>query len=299
MKRLTFLLAAVSQIPMAGVALAQADEASAQAAGTADGEILVTARRREEKLIDVPVSITALSSDALERKQIVDAVDLGQNVPSLSVTTAGALRSYVVYSIRGQRTNETQILTDPPVGLYFAEVNQPRTYGLGASYYDLGSIQVFKGVQGTLFGRNMTGGAVLIEPAHPTDKFEGNIKAGIGNYSQRTLEGMLNIPLGDIGALRVAGRINRRDGYIIDLSNGRDYNDDHTDAFRVSLRLNPAEGIENLTIFDYTKLNEHGTAYVGDFYKVGGATGTYGLINSVFAGAFGGTPNTPGKYRSE
>lgn len=299
MKRMFILLAAASQLAVSGAAMAQEATAEAQtgdvsAESQSNGEIIVTARRREERLVDVPVSITALSGDTLREQQIFEAADISQVVPSLNVTLAGANRSSVAYSIRGQRTQETQILTDPPVGLYFAEVNQPRTFGLAASFFDLGGIQVFKGVQGTLFGRNMTGGAVLVEPAHPSDEFEGRIIAGIGNYEQRTLEAMLNLPLGDIGALRVAGRINRRDGFIIDQTNGRDYNNDHTDAFRVSLRLNPFEGVENLTIFDYIKVDENGSGLNGDFYRLGGATGAYSLINAAYAGAFGGTPNTPG-----
>ncbi|MEP7348640.1 MAG: TonB-dependent receptor [Sphingorhabdus sp.] len=290
-----WLLAFASFSTLAAVqpAFAQ-DTAPVAEDAAADGEIIVTARRRDERLQDVPISVTALSGEALESKQITDAVSLGQNVPSLSITNAGALKSTVAFSIRGQRTQETQILTDPPVGLYFAEVNQPRTLGLAASFYDLQSIQVLKGVQGTLFGRNMTGGAVLVEPAHPTDRFEGRFKAGIGNYDMRELEGMVNVPLGDFAAIRVAGRLNRRDGYVIDQSNGRDYMDDHSDALRVSLKLTPGSGFENLTILDYIKTDEHGVGIVGDFYKVGGATGAFGLINAAWAGAFGGTPNTPG-----
>ena len=289
-----WLLAFASMTTIVSAQSAYAQNASPAASNVAEGDIIVTARKREERLQDVPISITALSGDALARKQVTDALSLGASVPSLSMTSAGALKSTVAFSIRGQRTQETQILTDPPVGLYFAEVNQPRTLGLAASFYDLQSIQVLKGVQGTLFGRNLTGGAVLIEPAHPSDKFEASGKAGFGNYNAREFEGMVNVTLGDIGALRVAGRINRRDGFIIDQSNGRDYMDDHSDALRVSLKLTPAPGFENLTIFDYIKTNEHGAGIVGDYYQNTGAVGAYGLINAAYAGAFGGTPNAPG-----
>lgn len=291
MKTKLLLLAAVSQLSFAGNAFAQ--DAQAEAASTDNQAIVVTARRRDETLTEVPISISALSGETLAARGITDGASLSQNVPSLNLTSGGALKSTVAFSIRGQRTNETQILTDPPVGLYFAEVNQPRTVGLTASFYDLQNIQVLKGVQGTLFGRNMTGGAVLIEPAHPTDKFEGRVKAGYGNYNAWNVEGMLNLPLGDTAALRFAGRINRRDGYVRDLATGRDYMDEHSDAFRVSLKLTPGT-IENLTIFDYLQTDENGTAIVGDFYKISAATGAYSLINAAWAGAFGGTPNTPG-----
>jgi iron complex outermembrane recepter protein len=293
-KHLMLAFASAATIAMAQSASAQTAPASDSAATADSPGIIVTARRRDEKLVDVPISITALSQETLATRQITDAVSLSQNVPSLSLTVTGATKSNVAFSIRGQRTNETQILTDPPVGLYFAEVNQPRTIGLTASFFDLQNIQVFKGVQGTLFGRNMTGGAVLIEPAHPTDKFEASLSGGFGNYSQRNLEGMINIPLGEAAALRIAGRVNRRDGFIVDQNNGRDYMDDHSDAVRVSLKLNPASNFENLTILDYIKTNEHGVGIIADFYKISGATGLYGLINSVYAGAFGGTPNAPG-----
>jgi iron complex outermembrane receptor protein len=291
MRNKILLLIAVSQISFVGTAFAQG--APADGVVAEDEAIVVTARRRDETLTEVPISVSALSAEALEDRGITDGASLSQNVPSLNLTSAGALKSTVAFSIRGQRTQETQILTDPPVGLYFAEVNQPRTIGLTASFYDLQNIQVLKGVQGTLFGRNMTGGAVLVEPSHPTDEFQARIKAGFGNYNARNVEGMINLPLGEMAALRVAGRVNRRDGYVTDLATGRDYMDDHSDAFRVSLKLTPGT-VENLTIFDYLQTDEHGVAIVGDFYKVGGATGAFSLINAAWAGAFGGTANTAG-----
>lgn len=275
--------------------------ASAQAAGDTPveaeeagaGEIIVTARRRAEDIQDVPVSVTAFSQDTLTSKGILNAYDLGTAVPSLGVTTAGS-RSNAQYSLRGQRTNETQILTDPPVGLYFAEVNQPRTIGFGTAFYDLANIQVLKGVQGTLFGRNNTGGAILVEPARPAKDFGASVTGQLGNYNLRDIEGMINFPLGDVAAFRIAGKYRKRDGFIIDQSNGRDYSNENYHTFRASLLLEPSDGFSNLTIFDYLNSDDHSTGVIGDFSKAAGALGTYGLINAVYAGAFGGTPNTPG-----
>lgn len=260
---------------------------------TDDGVIVVTARRRAEDIQDVPVSVTAFSQDTLTTKGIVNAYDLGAAVPSLGVTTAGS-RSNAQYSLRGQRTNETQILTDPPVGLYFAEVNQPRTIGFGTAFYDLANIQVLKGVQGTLFGRNNTGGAILVEPARPTRDFGASVTGQLGNYNLRDIEGMINLPLGDVAAFRIAGKYRKRDGFIIDQSNGRDYSNENYHTFRASLLLDPTDSVSNLTIFDYLNSDDHSTGVIGDFSVAAGALGAYGLINAAYAGAFGGTPNTPG-----
>lgn len=281
------------------IAQAEADQATqaapAEAAATDRSEIIVTARRRAETLQDVPISVSAFDDAKLQQQGIATVTDLGNRVPSLSVTTAGGFRSQLAFAIRGQRTNETQLLTDPPVGLYFAEVNQPRTAGFGWAMYDLQDVQVLKGVQGTLFGRNMTGGAVLIEPAHPTMDFDASFKGQIGDYSLRSLEGMINVPVMENLALRVAGKIYRRDGYITDISNGRDYSNDHYDSGRASLLYDDGT-FSNLLIGDYIRSKNHSTGLIGDFSQNTGALGAYSLINAAYNGAFGPSriiPNDP------
>ena len=269
-------------------------EAAAENSDTASGdEITVTARRREERLQDVPVSVSAFNQESLTAKGIGDVVDLGSKVPGLTITTAGGTRTALAFAIRGQRTNETQILTDPPVGLYFAEVNQPRTSGFGWAMYDLDSVQVLKGVQGTLFGRNMTGGAVLIDPARPRNEFQANIKAQYGSLDLKDLEGMVNVPLSEFAALRVAGKVHRRDGFMTDISNGKKYADEHYDSARASL-LVESGNVSNLLIGDWLRSKNNSSGIVGDYSQNSGSFGTYSLINAVWAGQFGGTPNTPG-----
>lgn len=259
-----FAIAATAQAQDA----AQSNPAAAQpAAATSgggevdNGDIVVTARRREERLQDVPISITAVTGDQLTTRGIRDALDLQYQTPSLTVTSNGASRTSVSYSIRGQRTQEVQLLTDPPVGTYFAEVVMPRTYGFGTAFYDLKDIQVLKGVQGTLFGRNMTGGAVLVEPAHPDmNEFHAEGAGQYGNYNMVDLTGMVNLPVvKDVFAIRVAGKYRDRDGFTTDVSNGRDYDDQHYYAFRVSAELH-LDRFTNYTVFDYMNENEHGSA---------------------------------------
>jgi len=273
MKTYSVLLSAcaISAILPSGGVFAQ--DASPQAAEpVSSGEIIVTARRREESLQDVPIAVTALSGEALQQQGVRSVADL--NVPSLKITSAASLRNVAVIAIRGQRTQESQLLTDPAVGTYFAEVVQPRPYGFGQSLYDLQSVQVLKGVQGTLFGRNVTGGAVLVEPNHPKDVLEGEVRGSIGNFDLREIYGMLNVPLGDKAAFRIAGKKRERDGFSRDVSNGRDYDDQNFKTFRASLLLKPTEDLESLFILDYFKAHEHGTAAFMTALKNNPATDT-------------------------
>ena len=242
-------------------AIAQTDTAPQAADDVSTGDIVVTARRRDEALQDVPISVSALSGDQLARSGVTDVQGLQYRTPSLSITSAQSQRNTVAFSLRGQRTQETQLFTDPPVGTYFAEVVQPRPYGFGNSLFDLQSVQVLKGVQGTLFGRNMTGGAVLVEPQHPRlGEFSGEVRGQYGNYDMRDLFGVVNIPVGDSIAFRLAGKTRERDGWAHDIGSGLDLDNQNYDAFRVSALISPGSGFESLTVFDWYKSNENGTA---------------------------------------
>ncbi|WP_229736324.1 TonB-dependent receptor [Novosphingobium endophyticum] len=221
----------------------------------------MTARRRDEVLQDVPISVSALSGDQLQQAGVTDVQGLQYRTPSLSITSAQSQRNTVAFAIRGQRTQETQLFTDPPVGTYFAEVVQPRPYGFGNTLFDLESVQVLKGVQGTLFGRNMTGGAVLVEPRHPEmGVFSGEIRAQYGNYDMHDITGSVNIPAGDMLAFRLAGKTRERDGWAHDVGSGLDLDNQNYDAFRVSALFEPTPDIQSLTVFDWFKSSENGTA---------------------------------------
>jgi iron complex outermembrane receptor protein len=256
-----FLACAVSLLPCPVMAQAQAIPAAADASDRE--EIIVTARRREESLQDVPISVSAISGKALTAGGVTDALGFQSRVPSLSLTNQGTTRSELGFSIRGQRTQESQLLTDAPVGTYFAEVVQARSTGFANALYDLQSVQVLKGVQGTLFGRNMTGGAVLVEPAKPTQQLAAEVRGQIGNFDLRDIYAMINLPVSDGIALRFAGKMRQREGFTKDVSSGRDYDDQNYDTFRVSLALNPTDAIESVTIVDWMRTREHGTALVG------------------------------------
>ena len=261
MKPRSILPAVASIATLASPTTLLAQDVIATGTGASLEEVIVTARRREEALQDVPISVSALSGAELERAGVTDIQALQYRTPSLAVTATFSQRSVAAFALRGQRTQETQLFTDPPVGTYFAEVVQPRPYGFGNSLYDLESVQVLKGVQGTLFGRNMTGGAVLVEPRHPElGESSAEVRGSYGNHDLLEFYGVANVPLGEQFALRFAGKTHERDGWAREVTTGRDYDNQNYDAARLSLLYEPSETFDSLTVADWYRAREHGTA---------------------------------------
>ncbi|WP_231568181.1 TonB-dependent receptor [Novosphingobium malaysiense] len=240
--------------------------ALAQESATAPGEIIVTARRVEERLQDVPISMTVYNSDQIEKRNIAVASDLALTTPSLSVNTRYGPEK-ATFSLRGFNQDAA---TAPTVGVYFADVVGVRaqggtaggnTVGAGA-FTDLQNVQVLKGPQGTLFGRNTTGGAVLLVPKKPTDLLEGSIEGTVGNYDQRRVQAAINIPLADTFKVRVAVDRNKRDGYMKNLSGvgPSAYNDVDYFYGRLSVVADLTPNLENYSIFHYSRSDTNGYA---------------------------------------
>ena len=254
--------------------------AVAQRAAAPAGDIIVTARRQEERLQDVPIAITAVSGRTIEEQSIVRVQDLSRIAPGFSSAPSARGGSNPAYGIRGMRGATTPtMLVDPAVGVYFAELNLSRGTGTNQSLYDLQSVQVLKGPQGTLFGRNSTGGAVLFEPNRPTDKFEGYVQGTIGNYALRDLEGMINIPINETLALRLSGKSTNRRGYIHDVVNDRYLSGDDARSARAILRWQPSDAITSDFIGTFYKSTPTDTgmkAYL--FLPDSVSSSTYGLV---------------------
>lgn len=234
------------------------DSASEIASGN---DIVVTARRVEERLQDVPISISVLDSNSIANNNITSAKDITTYTPGL-VMQGRYGNDNVAFTIRGfsqeQRTTAT-------VGTYFADVVMPR--GSGASQggdgagpgqlWDLENIQVLKGPQGTLQGRNSTGGAVLLVPRKPTDRLEGFVEGTLGDYDLMRVQAVANIPVMDTLRIRFGVDRNKRDGYLKNVGNlgtGK-YGDDmgSTDywALRFSAVMDLSPDVENYTIVSY------------------------------------------------
>ncbi|MBB6425329.1 TonB-dependent receptor [Sphingopyxis sp. JAI128] len=221
-------------------------------------EIIVTARRVDERAQQVPIAITAFSQESLREKGVNNGTDLQNFTPSLSVL-GDVARNQETYSIRGMGGNGGPGTgSGPGVVGYFAEV--PTSVSGPGSFYDLASLQVLKGPQGTLFGRNTTGGAVLLEPVHPKmGVVEGYVDLTLGSYDRRSGQGALNIPLvDDVLAIRVAGQFDKRDGYVRDAVTGFDYLNRNNYSLRFGLQFNPTETIRSYTSVSYVDVKEHG-----------------------------------------
>lgn len=168
--------------------------------------IIVTARRRDENLQSVPVSITAVSAETLEDFRIQNLDNLQTMDPSFSVSASSGRPNSPVYSLRGIRPTEAIYGQDPTVAIYLADVVLSPAQGSNLGFYDLENVQILKGPQGTLFGRNTIGGAVLLTPRKPGDEFAVNGMVGAGSYGLFETELGVDIPLADTFHLRMAGR---------------------------------------------------------------------------------------------
>ncbi len=191
-----------------------AQAAKAQDNSTAIEEVVVTARKVEENLQDVPVAVTVLSGAQLEAKSAVRLSDFALFTPGFKVMVPPTNITGFFLSSRGQVQGDTLATLDPSVGTYVDELNWARSYGLNANLLDVATVQMVKGPQGTLFGRNTTGGALLLTTKDPSfDGFSGHASASYGRYNEHEAELVLNMPLGDTIAVRGAIRSLNRDGW--------------------------------------------------------------------------------------
>lgn len=241
---------AMAQVPQAG---------GGEAPVVGSAEIIVTAQRRSETLSRTPVAVAALSAEALQRQAIVSEADLQVAVPGLTVK-AGQTSNQLNYSLRGQ-TVDSFSSSRPSVLPY---INEVQVGGGGSSaFYDLQSVQVLKGPQGTLFGRNSTGGAVLFTTTKPTNDLGGYASVRGGNYAHFQVEGALNVPIVDDKVLlRVAGFLQRRDGYQFNLFNNATVGDVRRENIRGSLTLKPSVGLTNELVVDYSHSGGSNTSSV-------------------------------------
>lgn len=252
------LLALIVSTPLlAQPVTASADASSLASSATAEpkstDDIVVTARRVAEDIQRVPVSVTAVSPEKIRQQNIVDVVALSRVTPSFTATKSTRGGGAVQVMIRGQRSNLAGMLNEPAVTVYFADVGQSLAAGTNSSLFDLASVQILKGPQGTLFGRNTTGGAVLLTPKAPGDRLDGYLQLSGGGYRLRDVEGALNIPLSDTLSIRAAGKITRRRGYMYNPYRNDYAENQHSDSARLSIRWAPTSDFESTTLGIYSK----------------------------------------------
>lgn len=250
-----------------------APQAAASNAGAGLEEIVVTARRREERVQTVPVAITAFTQADLEKKHIEQVRDLSRNVPSLSISTQ-ASDSNSLYA------GQFRLRGLPGTVIYFSEVplgdtdynpTTGLTHGLSEGYYyDLDHVEVDKGPQGTLFGKNSIGGLISIEPKRPQNDFEGYAEVTLGNYNLHEFEGAVNVPIVEDKLLvRVAGQTQQRDGYTTNIANGKDLDNKDYYSWRVGVTFRPTDDIENYLVYDGYYQHTNGSGEITKYINPG------------------------------
>jgi iron complex outermembrane receptor protein len=219
---------------IAAAATLLAGSAMAQATSTGNGqiqEIIVTAQRVAQPASKTPLSLSVVSGEDLKSAGAVNASSLTELVPNVQVANAGGA---TVIAIRGVSSADTTEKGDPSAAFNIDGVNLARPQSAGLAFYDLERVEVLRGPQGTLYGRNATAGAINLITNKPTGKLEGSAALELGNYNTRKLDGMINVPVNDMLALRAAVSGSRHDGYLHSTQGlDNDYDDEDSTSGRV------------------------------------------------------------------
>ncbi len=200
------------------------------------GEIVVTAQRRAERVQDVPIAISAFSSDQLEARGVSNTLQLGQYVPNLIAQNNTGLGSANAYFLRGLGNTETIPTFDPPVGTYVDDIYLSRQNANNLSLFDVERVEVLRGPQGTLFGRNTTGGAISVIMRKSGDVIGGYAEIGYGSYNKKLARASIDLPLAPTFAIKVSGYWQDDRGYVTNVTTGERQNDDDGWGVRLGLR---------------------------------------------------------------
>ncbi len=255
-------------------------------------EIVVTAQKRAESVQDVAASISAVGGSKLDEMGITSAESLVLAVPGMHFSQSG---SNTRITVRGIGSEQTTVTGDPGVAFHIDGVYQTRASAGSALFYDLDRVEVLRGPQGTLYGRNATGGSVNLISNRPSQEFEGNVEVQLGDYDHQRLRGVVNVPLiDDKLAMRVSGQQETRDGYYENLTPGADDLEDR-DALnlRTQFLYTPTESLDVLLSMNYSTEKGAGNG----FKALGDYPSPPGNINAFYAGATE-NPDDPWKIRT-
>nr|WP_053000103.1 TonB-dependent receptor [Sphingomonas sp. Y57] len=246
---------ASAQAPVGNPGMPAVSTVAGEEATASIQDIVVTAQRRSENLQRSSLAISVVDGAALQRMGVSQAQDLTTTTPGLQVAQYGPLVQTYIRGVGDSSGNPTAV---SPVAYNIDGVYIARSESIGTNFYDLERIEVLKGPQGTLYGRNASGGAINLITRRPTlDQFDGHASLEIGNFSARRLEGGMNLPLGPTVALRVAGNLVRRDGYLSDGTS-----DDRQTAGRARLLWQPSPAVSLLLNTDFAHIGGIGGGFV-------------------------------------
>ena len=276
-KMATLLLASASMITVAAAAQDQTDAAAqadqedqANTTRTLD-KIVVSAEKREKSLQDTPLAVTAVDQQELEDRGVTEISELGSIAPNVTYSQSSGTTSDVSIYIRGLGQPDPILSSDSPVGLYIDGVNVARTTGASFELVDLERVEVLRGPQGTLFGRNTVGGAVSLITKGPAEEFGGTAQIGFGNLGYQFLRTTLDTGrLGDSGLAFKASYVHReRNGFFDDLNqpDERDGGSYKTDAFRIAASYDQGGPFTARYAYDFSDKSS-----VGNGYQLGGVS---------------------------
>jgi iron complex outermembrane receptor protein len=262
---LTFTAAAICAMAFVpgGSGIARAGESAA--ADTELQEVVVTARRREESLQDTPVAVTVISGDQLEAMQVSGTTDLDKVVPNLQFHSYGTLtgnNSAAQVFIRGIGQTDATPAVDPGVGLYIDDVYMGRSVGGAMEMRDIANTQVLRGPQGTLFGRNTIGGAVLLTTNGPGEGAGNTVRVSVGEDSLIDAFGAFDVFSGEQWSARVSGGLHKRDGYVKRVFDGKDLGNEDSLNGQVAVRYKPTENLSFTLRYDGSRQKENGSPFV-------------------------------------
>ncbi|MBB3034862.1 TonB-dependent receptor [Alteriqipengyuania lutimaris] len=250
----TSSLAAILIAAAPSIALAQ-DASSPDAAGASaqdlqdmPTEIIVTATRRAEKLTEVPIAISVFSGANIEQTNVRELSEIGGYIPNVEISQHNDSRA--VITIRGVGSYSRNIGFDSRVGVYVDGVYLGQSPAVNQELLDLERVEVLRGPQGMLFGKNTVAGAVSLVTRKPTQRLEGMVSADLGNYDFREFKGHLNVPLGETLAVKVSASKTDRDGYVTNTVTGNDLGSRDVTAYRAQLRFAPSPEFEANFAFD-------------------------------------------------
>ena len=223
--------------------------------------IVVTAQRREQVLQDVPIAIQVVGNELLNDVAAEDMGDLNGFVPGLVISSDSPTQPR--YAIRGIQTGDFGVGTDSAVGVYVDGVYSSRTGSSLLAFNDIERIEVLKGPQGTLFGRNSAAGAIAIVTRQPVDEFDAFARLRVGEYDKTRLDGMVNVPLADNLALRVNGVWNQGDGWVQDAATGEDLWPEDNWATRATLKWDITEATSATLSWDHDEIDQYARPAIG------------------------------------
>jgi iron complex outermembrane receptor protein len=226
-------------------------------------EIVVTAQKREQSLQEVPLAVTAFGSDQLEAQSVNSLTDLSAKAPNVVLAPVGAYPYASAFFIRGLGFADVESTFEPAVGVEMNGIYLARNSGALQDFFDIESVEILRGPQGTLYGRNTIGGVVSVrtKQANPGDPLSGAIQGTVGDHGRRELRAALNLPVNDVFAVRVSGLYKNYDGFIRNVTRNEKQGDNEVLSGRITLSFKPSDTFDATLVVDGDRERGSGGAF--------------------------------------